>query len=314
MIIVFGSINMDVSIRVRSFPAPGETVLSPDYMMSPGGKGANQALACARGGAKTALIGRIGDDAIGTKILNGLRRNEVMTSGVSVSEVLPTGLAVVMLDSSGENQIVVASGANADVRADQIPDEILKPGNIVLLQMELPLQENLTLMERAKTHGAMVLLNAAPALRFPHNMLEFVDYLIVNEHEARHVAEITVAPSADQDLTIVAKTLAEHVHLGCIITLGAKGAVAALKQGKFMRVPALPLAPDKIVDTTGAGDCFCGTLAAALHDKMPIEAALRRASVAAGLACTKPGAQESYPYLADIEEILENFPATEMAG
>ena len=307
MIIVFGSINMDVNIRVKSFPGPGQTVLSPDYMMTPGGKGANQALACARGGAKTALVGRVGDDAIGTKILNGLRRNEVMTSGVSVSDFLPTGLAVVMLDSSGENQIVVASGANADVRADQIPDEILKPGNIVLLQMEVPLQENLILMERAKKQGATIILNVAPALRLAPGMLELADYLVVNEHEARMVAD-SAGIGPGQDFTVIARALAEKGRLDCIVTLGPQGAIAALKNGGGWRVPALPLSADKIVDTTGAGDCFCGTLAAALHGKMPLEMALRRASVAAGLACTKPGAQESFPYLADVEEALTGLP------
>src|SRR5688572_17459810 len=125
MIIVFGSINMDLNMGMDHFPRPGETVLSRTYSTSPGGKGANQALACARTGAKTALVGRVGDDGMGLRILNSLKKHEVMTSGVSTSEVMPTGLAVVM-HSQAENQIVVASGANSEVTADQVPDEVLK--------------------------------------------------------------------------------------------------------------------------------------------------------------------------------------------
>ncbi len=305
MIIVFGSINMDVGMRVKDFARPGETILSPSYDMSPGGKGANQALACVRAGAKTALVGKVGDDAMATKILGGLRRNEVMTSGVATSDFLPTGMAFVMTDSHGENQIIVASGANGDVQAIQVPDEILKPGNIVLMQMEVPLQENFTLMERAKKLGATVMLNLAPAFRIPQKALELVDYLVVNELEARMMAEVIGIP-AGQDLMLLARALSAKGGHDCIVTLGAEGSIAMGKDGKGWRVPALPV--ENIVDTTGAGDCFCGTLAASLHNKFALGSAMRRASVAAGLACTKKGAQESYPYIAEIEQALESFP------
>lgn len=305
MIIVFGSINMDINLRVKDFARPGETILSPSYEMSPGGKGANQALACARGGAKTALVGKIGDDGMGTRILTNLRRNEVITSGVATSDYLPTGMAFVSTNATGENQIVVASGANADVVATQVPDEILKPGNIVLLQMEVPFQENLTLMERAKKHGATIMLNLAPAFRIPQKALELVDYLVVNELEARMMADV-VGIGPDQDLMVMAKALSAKGGHDCIITLGTKGAIAMGKNGTGWRVPALEI--PEVVDTTGAGDCFCGTLAASLHSKFALGSAMRRASVAAGLSCTKGGAQDSYPFIAEVEEILESFP------
>lgn len=305
MIIVFGSINMDVNMRVKEFPRAGETILSPAYEMSPGGKGANQALACARGGAKTAIVGKVGDDGMGTRILNNLRRNEVMTSGVATSDYLPTGMAFVMTNPQGENQIVVASGANGDVAGHQVPDEILKPGNIVLLQMEIPLQENFALMERAKKLGATVMLNLAPAFHIPQKALELIDYLIVNELEARTIAQVA-GINPDQDLMVLAKALSTKSGHNCIITLGGKGAVAMTENGTGWRVPALEL--KEVVDTTGAGDCFCGTLAAALHNKFALGSAMRRASVAAGLSCTKRGAQDSYPYIAEVEEVLESFP------
>lgn len=305
MIIVFGAINMDMQLRVKDFARAGETVLSSSYEMSPGGKAANQALAAARGGVKTALVGKVGDDAMATRILNNLRRNEVMTSGVAVSDFLPTGMAVVETDSTGENRIVVALGANGDVSATQVPDEILRQGNILLLQMEVSLQENIMLMERAKKNGAKVVLNLAPAFRLPQKALELVDYLIVNEPEARTIAE-TIGVPPQQDLMVLARALSAKGGLDCIITLGAKGAIAMGENGTGWRVPAMPL--KDVVDTTGAGDCFCGTLAAALHGKFALASAMRRAVVAASLSCMKKGAQDSYPYSADIEEILETFP------
>lgn len=311
MIIVFGSINMDVNTRLRAFPAPGETVLSPAYEMTPGGKGANQSLACARGGAKTALVGKVGDDAMSTRILNGLRRNEVMTSGVAISDYLPTGLAIVMTNAAGENQIVVAAGANADVTAEQVPDEILKPGNFVLFQMEIPLKETATLIARAKKCGATTMLNFAPAHNIPLAGLALADYLVVNEGESKAVAGIAGVEAGDPVAT--ARGIAAKTGGICILTLGPRGAVAALRDGRVLRVAALRMTPEQIVDTTGAGDCFCGTLAAALHNKLPLDMALRRASVAAGLACQKRGAQESFPYISEIDEAMENFPEIQAA-
>ncbi len=308
MIIVFGSVNMDVNLQVQAFPAPGETILSPTYDMTPGGKGANQALAAVRGGVKTALVGMIGDDGMGTRILNNIRRHEVMTSGVGTSDTLPTGMAFVMRDKKGENQIIVASGANAQVRADQVPDEILKPGNVVLFQMEISQAENLNVMERAKKHGATVILNLAPAIRLSQKTLDVVDYLIVNEIEARQIAGV-LSINPDQDLVKIAQALSAQAHLDCIVTLGAQGAVAVTKDGKAWKVPALAI--PEVVDTAGAGDCFCGTLAAALHEKKSMPEAMRRAVVAASLSCLKTGTQDSYPYSAEIEDALKTFPPAE---
>lgn len=305
MLIVFGSINMDYGVRVENFPQAGQTLLSSSYDIGAGGKGANQSLACARAGVKTALVGMVGDDAMGTKILNNLRRNEVMTSGVGVSDDVPTGMAFVLTNHAGENQIVVCSGANALTSATQVPDEILKDGNVVLMQMEVPLAENLAVMERARAHGAKVVLNLAPAYQISQKALEHVDYLIVNESEAQAIAAL-VGIGASQDYMVLARVLAAKSGHACIITLEEKGAIAFEADGKGWRVPALKL--DEVVDTTGAGDCFCGTFAAAIHAKFALGTALRKASVAAGLSCTKKGAQESFPYLADIEAALEDFP------
>ncbi|MCB1529950.1 MAG: ribokinase [Rhodospirillales bacterium] len=307
MIVVFGSINMDLNIGVGKFPQPGETVLSLDYKTTPGGKGGNQALAAARTGEKTALVGRVGDDGMGLRILNNLRRNEVMTSGVSTSEILPTGLAFVMRDRNGENEIVVASGANAEVSAEQVPDEILKAGNVVLMQMEIPVAENIALMERAKEFGATVILNVAPALKLPKSALSYVDYLIVNQIEARQMAEsYGFNLDSDKDADRIAETLAKFGKLTCILTRGPRGTIVVTQDGRAWLVPALEL--EKVVDTTGAGDCFCGTLAAMIYKGTSLLEGIKRANVAAGLSCLKVGIQEAYPYSAEIDEYLPSLP------
>lgn len=304
MIIVFGSINMDVNMRVQAFPRPGETILAPSYDMGPGGKGANQAMAAGRCGIKTALIGKVGDDGMGVRILNNLRRHDVMTSGVATSESLPTGMAYVMTDKSGENQIIVASGANSMVHADQVPDEILLPGNVILFQMELNIAETEKLIARAKKRGAKTIVNLAPANDLSSQSFGFIDYLVVNEHEI-HSAAKALGLQTDRDVIALAKNISLKANLVCILTLGGKGSVG-FDKGEGWSVPCLDL--PKVVDTTGAGDCYCGTLAASLHEKMVLPLAMRRASVAASLSCTKKGAQDSYPYVFDIDEALKGLP------
>lgn len=305
MIIVFGSINMDLNMGVKRFPAPGETVISLDYTTTPGGKGANQALAAARTGEKTALVGKVGDDGMGMRILNSLRRNEVMTSGVATAEALPTGLAVITRNSEGENQIVIAAGANAEVQAEQVPDEILKPGNVLLLQMETPWQQSLDIIRRAKERETLVILNAAPVRSFATEALQHVDYLVVNELEAAQLIEMLALPAGSNPAHRV-KALAQKAQVTCIITMGEKGLISVDPDGGLWIVHAMKLG-DSVVDTTGAGDCFCGTLAGALHAKTPLPLALRRASVAAGLSCLKTGIHEAYPFSGDIDENLETI-------
>lgn len=302
MIIVFGSINMDMFIDSERMPEAGETIVCPGFEMSPGGKGANQALAALRSGAKVALVSRAGDDGMGTRIVTNLRREGVMTSGVAQSPQ-PTGCAIIFRNSDGQNRIVVASGANAEISADQVPDEILKPGNVVLMQMETPPQENWILLDRAKKLGAMTILNAAPVRDIPKEVFPLLDVLIVNEIEAAQLS--TQIGFKDPDVLKQAAALSAAGPLTCIVTLGAKGAVAWTKDNKPFHVPALKV--DDVVDTTGAGDAWCGTLATALYQGMALEDAMKRASVAASLSCMKKGAQESFPYLGDIEDYLSKL-------
>jgi ribokinase len=302
MLIVFGSINMDFYSTVAAMPQPGETVLSPRYDTHPGGKGANQALAAAMTGAKTAIIGKIGDDGMGQRILTNLRRHEVMTSGVARSESLPTGMASVIRNQKGEKFIIASSGANAEVKADQVPDDILHDKNMVLLQMELPLVESVDVMVRAKEHGAKVILNLAPAIKIPTDALKLVDTLIVNQIEARQLAR-SFGMDDTIDLTMLARALQTLGDMNCIVTLGGKGLVAVEKSGEAWAFKSMKL--EEVVDTAGAGDCFCGTLAAMMHNGADFLEAVHTAIVAAGLSCTKEGIQDSYPFLADVKDNLD---------
>lgn len=306
MIIVFGSLSMDMSVRLDHLPQAGETVISSDYDLNPGGKGGNQALAAARTGARVAMIGKVGDDNYGRSISDTLRKDGVTVSGIGRSDH-PTGSAIHSRDKDGRKQIVILTGANVEVESDQIPDEILTPSNLLLIQMELPLDQTLTVLERAKAKGCKTILNLAPALEIPKGAIGLLDYLIVNSIEARQIASRLGLP-AENNAAKLAHSLAVAGQLTCIVTLGKNGAIAVTKTGEAMGVPTLKLEPEEMVDVSGAGDAYCGTFAAAIHDGKSLSESMRRASVAATLTCTKFGAQPSLPYSDDIEQRLHEIP------
>ena len=278
MIVVFGSINVDLIVPVPRLPRAGETVLGGDYAVLPGGKGANQALAARRAGAKVVLAGAVGADSFAGIALDLLRGDGVDTRLVRVVEQ-PTGCAAIMVSSEGENTIAVAPGANASARSDQVPDELLSAGTTLVVQMEVPPCETAMLIRRLRTRGGYSLLNLAPAVPIDIALLEEIDLVVANEGEAA-----TTGSDPEQ--------LARRLRQGLVVTRGAAGALALLRDGIRIEVPALAIKP---VDTTGAGDTFVGVLAAALDLGSPMEAALHRASAAAGLACLARGAQTAMP-------------------
>jgi ribokinase len=295
MLLVFGSLNVDLVFKVDRLPQPGETVLCPGFEPVPGGKGANQAAAAAKAGAGVRMVGRLGGDAFGHLAREALETAGVDCSGVLTSE-RPTGIAVIGVDPEGENQIMVASGANLDASADQIEDAALSPDVTLLCQNEVRPEETFALIERASARGARTILNLAPAIEVPARVLDALDVLVVNEVEAAMAAGVSrIGDPAD-----LARDLARRHDLVCVITLGAEGAIAMGSDGGH-RVKALPI---EAVDTTGAGDAFVGVLAAALHQGQSLAKALCRASVAAGLACLTIGAQTSQPSVSAIEARL----------
>lgn len=284
MIVVFGSLNVDLILRVPALPGPGQTVLTPSYGRANGGKGANQAVAAARAGAEVRMVGRVGRDEMGDALIESLAAEGIDQSAVKGCAA-PTGLALIAVDTAGENQIVVASGANLEARAADVPRAWLGPGTTVVLQLEVPHDACFAVGRAAREAGARVVLNAAPA--GPVDPAAF-DILVVNEGEATAVAR--AASLAGQGVA-AAGALASAWDRTVVITRGAKGAVA-FERGRRLTVPALPVEP---FDTTGAGDAFVGAFAAALDGDAGLEDALRHGVVAGALACLVEGAQPSMP-------------------
>lgn len=302
MIVVFGSLNVDVMIAVNHLPLPGETVLGPGYELTAGGKGGNQALAAARAGGKVVMVGSIGSDP-----LAGTATADLKAAGVDLSHLAivpePTGLAAICVDAAGENHVVVASGANRRTAASLVPAALIGPETLFVLQMEVPLAENWALIKAAKAKGARVLLNCAPAADIPADALASVDWLVVNENEAKQVAEGLKLPASDP--RAAAEAIARAAGATVIVTLGAAGAAAFARSGESLSVETLKIKP---VDTVGAGDSFVGGLAAALDRGFNLGEALRYAAVGGALACLKTGAQPSLPVLAEIERHLSDLP------
>lgn len=289
-LIVFGSAIADLVFRMPHLPRVGETVLGEAGAALPGGKGLNQAIAAARDGGGVRFIGCVGRDAHGA-----LLRETALAAGVDVTGLREaeeaTGLACVCVDAEGRNQIAVSLGANRQAAASQIG--AIPPRATLLMQMEVPPAENAALIARGHAAGARLLLNLAPAAAMPPEALRCLDLLILNESEAAWIGARLGQPGD-------ARSLHAALGIGVAVTEGERGVTAVTGAG-VMRLPACRV---EVIDTVGAGDAWCGVLAAALDRGMPIEAAMRRANAAGALACTKHGAAPSMPGGAEIEALL----------
>ena len=302
MILVFGSINLDLVARVARLPRPGETLAGESFAALPGGKGANQALAARRAGAEVTLVGAVGDDAFAASALERLEAAAVDLSRVRRVDA-PTGVALIHVGEHGENCITVIAGANAQVEPSTVADDLLGPGTTVILQLEVPLPAVLDLALRAHARGARVILNAAPPRPLPPALMSSLDVLIVNEIEAAAIA-ITV------DVRAMPEAFAAGVYrrFGCatVVTLGAQGALA-VADGVMLRAAAPSV---HVVDTTGAGDAFTGALAAALDRGFAWAGALAAGVAAGSLACTAAGAQTALPSGSAIARLAATVEST----
>ena len=298
MITVFGSIGMDLLFSLPHLPAVGETVLTPGYTTAMGGKGANQAVAAARDGGRVRFVGSAGADGFGNEARSLLRAEGIDLAGFATVDAA-TCVASICFDTQGRNQIAVASGANLLTRADALRPELLASGDWLVLQMEIPSGEVSKAVALAKARSARVILNLAPALPVEEAALRQVDVLVLNEHEASLLCtQIGQASGAPAKL---AGPLSKLLGTTVIVTLGPDGAVGA-KGDQTWQVPSMPV---KAVDTTGAGDCFVGVLAAAMDRGLEMQPAMRRACVAASMACTLVGAAPSFPTGAAIDLMLD---------
>lgn len=295
MILVAGSANLDFVVRSSHIPSPGETVLGRDFKTFPGGKGANQAVACARsGGVKTEMLLALGDDAFAAPIETSLKSAGVRMHVLRMPDY-PTGTAFICVSDAGENAITVAPGANGCLRDAHLP--ALDGISYLLLQLEIPIETVLAYARLAHAQGIKVMLNAAPAQTLPTELLSLIDVLVVNEEE---LARLTNSNGN------ISQCLSQIAVACVVVTLGKHGCIACLN-GEFFTQPAYTV---DVIDTTAAGDTFCGVLAASLSRNLGMQDALMQASVASALACTRLGAQQSIPAQADVQAFLRTSPVT----
>jgi len=313
-VVVVGSINMDLVARSQRIPHAGETVIGGDFRTVPGGKGANQAVAARRLGAQVCMLGRVGMDPFGSQLLDNLSKAGVDATWVGRDPQAASGIALIMVDDAGQNSILVAPGANmllapADMdAAEAVTPELLgvtpelqgviASAQVMLLQLEIPLETVVRAAQIGHAHGVKVVLNPAPAQPLPPELTHLVDVLVPNEFEAALLTGLPV--DSDEQIRAAASALRASGAANVIITLGGRGSLLATAEG-FQHFPAFPVKP---VDTTAAGDAFVGCLGAALAEGRTLEEAVRWGSAAGALSTTKKGAQPSLPYREDVKALL----------
>ncbi|ASW57789.1 hypothetical protein CIK06_17125 [Plantactinospora sp. KBS50] len=303
--IVVGSANVDITTRVERLPVPGETVLGAEGAFRPGGKGANQAVAARRLGAEAVLCAAVGADAFGRQLTADLAAAGIDPEQLLVVSGDITGVAMIVVAGDGENTIVVVPGANHALDASAVTrlGDRLAPGDVLVLQLEVRLDTCLAAATAARRAGARVQLNAAPLPKSGDPtlaaLLELVDVLVVNETEAASLSG-RAAPTGTDRWIEVAADLRRLGPAACVVTLGARGAVAHDGDTGWSQ----PAFPASVVDTTGAGDAFCGALAYAQAAGLPLAEAVRRGCAAGALATARIGAQSALPTAAELDQLL----------
>jgi ribokinase len=290
-IVVVGSTNTDMVVKAARIPAPGETILGGRFLMNPGGKGANQAVAAARLGAEVVFIAKVGDDLFGREAKALFAKENICTDYVLTDPSEPSGVALIMVDAKGENCIAVASGANGTLMPEDIEglEGVIAQSDMLLMQLETPLETVRYAADVAVNLGVPVILNPAPACELPSDLYDCLEVITPNESEAELLTNIKVTDEASAEAA--ARVLCDKGVLNVVITMGAKGAYVFDGEDGVM-VPAFKV---EAVDTTAAGDVFNGALAVALTEELELEEAVRFASKAASISVTRMGAQASAP-------------------
>lgn len=303
-LLVLGSVNTDLVVKVSELPRPGATVIGGTFYQSQGGKGANQAVAATRAGlAPVTLIAAVGDDALGRESLSVLGREKLNLQHVVIKPQVPSGVALIIVDQHGENMIAVASGANAllspsDVEA--IPEAVFRSARVFLTCLEIPRDTVTAGLARARQAGLLTILNPAPVSNeIPHETLQYVDVITPNETEASRMTGVEVTDRASAERA--ARILKHQGVKNVVVTLGSRGCVVVDDLDRTAIYSAFEV---DAVDTTGAGDAFNGVLAAVLSENQTWEQALRWAMCAAAISVTRPGAQTSLPRREEIEIML----------
>jgi ribokinase len=303
MILVVGSLNVDLVVGVDRFPTPGETLLAGDYARHRGGKGGNQAVAAARAGASVRMIGRIGDDPFGPWLREGLAAEGIDHRNVLTRAASPSGVAFISVDRQGQNTIIVSPGANAQLSPGDLAFEQYLGASLLLLQLEVPLATTVQAARLAHEAGVRVVLNLAPAAALDRDQLRHVDVLVVNESEAALLLG-NAADAVARDPLGASTALCATVPTA-ILTLGGAGVAWAERSPSGIHTGRLPGHAVAAVDTTAAGDAFVGALAAALDRGTGMARAIREANAAGALAVTRAGAQPSLPFAPEIAALAD---------
>ena len=297
-ICVIGSLNMDLVVNVDTMPKPGQTIIGSNFKEVPGGKGANQAVAMARLNGNVSMIGKVGEDGFGQTLINSLKNDKVDTTYIQTSKGA-TGVALITVDKNAQNSIVVSPGANFEVKEDDIDNNIeaIKNSDIVVLQLETPLNTIKYALNKAKELNKYTILNPAPAVKLDDEIIKNVDLLTPNETELEIISGVSI--ETEEDIQKAAQIMIEKGVKELIVTLGSKGSLYINKE-KSMFKKAYKV---EAVDTTAAGDSYTGALAVALSQDKNIEDAMDFASKVGALSVLKEGAQSSLPTLEDVKNV-----------
>jgi ribokinase len=300
-IVVVGSINMDMVVKVQRRPAKGETLLGTDFFMSPGGKGANQAYAAAKLGASVAMIGQVGDDLFADQLIGNLRAAGAETRYIAKAQGMSSGVALISVDGEGDNSIIVAPGANQRMTPAFVRqyEAIIASAKLLMVQLEIPLEAVVEAVSCAHRHRVSVLLDPAPAQPLPESLLRMVDYILPNEHEIAQLTGVMVTDA--QSAQIAGKVLRDKGVETVLAKLGEQGVTVISGKQTFV-VPGIPV---KAVDTTAAGDAFAGAFAKALAAGRDLPAAVRFANAVGAITVTRQGAQSSMPDMAEAEAFIK---------
>lgn len=298
-ICVIGSLNMDLVVNVDTMPKPGQTIIGSNFKEVPGGKGANQAVAMARLNGNVSMIGKVGEDGFGQTLINSLKNDKVDTTYIQTSKGA-TGVALITVDKNAQNSIVVSPGANFEVKEEDLDNNIeaIKNSDIVVLQLETPLNTIKYALNKAKELNKYTILNPAPAVKLDDEIIKNVDLLTPNETELEILSEMKI--ENEDDISKATNKMIEKGVKELIVTLGSKGSLYINKEKSFFKSAYKVDA----IDTTAAGDSFTGALAVALSNNKSIDEAMDFASKVGALSVMKEGAQSSLPTLKDVESFI----------